>query len=157
MAAADIIYADADGTALLWDDRALVQIRRQRLLPEHLHALVARLTTAIDGRQPHYGAFMLLEENAPVLTDDVRRLQRETMLGLMRRRDVSSAVVVLGEGVTTSMQRTLVRMFSIGAPALKVFDNVDDAIAWLEAELRRRNVAFDTSRFARDLAAARAG
>jgi hypothetical protein len=53
------------------------------------------------------------------------------------------------------MQRTLARMFSLGAPSFGAFATPDDGVAWLVDELRKRDVVFDDNAFKAAVAAAR--
>jgi len=137
----DPIFKTADGTALIFDDRVLIQIRRAGLTIPQIDGITSRLAN-ITAR-PRYGAVLLLEPTAAILPEDIRAHQRAALKSLLRRPDVATALLVLGDSITVHMQRTLTRMFSLGSPSLRTFTDLDVAIAWVVADLAKHGVTVD--------------
>lgn len=151
----EILFATADGTAVLWAGRSLIQVRRLGISIAEVDTITSRLREIVAANTHHHGALLVLEATALVVSEAVRNHQRSAFGDLMKRRDVSTALVVLGDSITAQMQRTLARMFSLGAPAFKVFSQPDDGVAWLVDEFRKHDVTCDAEAFKAAVAAAR--
>jgi hypothetical protein len=151
----ETLFADADGTALLWGGHSLVQVRRGSITIAKVDALTARLKEAIASPMPHKAALLLLEEGAQVPDDAVRKHQQAALPPLLRSREVSTALVVLGDSLGAQLQRSLARMYLIGARGCRVFSNADDAITWLTTELNTHGVRCDAAGWRDALADAR--
>ncbi len=151
----EILFSTADGTAVLWAGRTLIQVRRLGITIAEVDAVTSRVRQIMSDAGHHHGALILLEPTALVLSESVRNHQRQALGDLVRRADASVALVVAGDTITAQMQRTLARMVSLGAPRFKVFAQPDDGVAWLVDELRQHNVPCDTEAFKAAVAAAR--
>jgi hypothetical protein len=151
----EVLFSDADGTALLWGGHSLVQVRRGIITLEKVDMLTARLKEAIASPIPHKAALLILEETAEVPADNVRKHQQKLLPPLLRHPDVSTALVVFGDNLGAQLQRSLARMYLIGARGCRVFSNPDDAIAWLTTVLNTHGVRCERNDWHLALAEAR--
>jgi hypothetical protein len=127
------LYRDADHTVAVAAP-LLVQVRRGAMTFGVLD-LVERKIQEVRARSTTFGASIgvvaVLEEGSPVVRDDVRVAQRRVVLGALEGLDARMAVIVVGEGLGSVLQRTVARGVAFASPRVRIVKTTDAAAAWI--------------------------
>jgi hypothetical protein len=132
--ATEVLLKDADGTMVLWRRSVLVQVRRGQLTAEVLQRAGAALRPLLREGHP-LGALFVLEPTAAVPTDEIRAMQASLLDELTAHAPMRMAAVILGEGVTPSLNRSAGRLVAMGKRSLQRFSDERAGEAWLAAQL----------------------
>ncbi len=131
-------------TILVSDDHAiavasplLVQVRRGVMTVESLAQIERRVREVrarfTAGRR--VGMVSLLEPNAAVASNEVRVRQRALIEAMMEGLDARVVVAVMGDGVSSMLQRSVVRGLLFANPRVRVAKSPEDGGAWLAPHL----------------------
>jgi hypothetical protein len=116
----------------------VVQVRRGVLTDEvlsHLEAVMLDLRgRLLRGGKP-MGFVAVLEATAAVANDEVRARQRRVIESWMGGVDARIAAMVVGDGLTPMLQRTVARGVMFGDPRVRVTKTTDEAAAWIAPHL----------------------
>jgi len=127
------LYRDADHTMAVAVP-LLIQVRRGAMTLGVLD-LVERKIQEVRARSAAFGAHIglvaVLEEGSPVLRDDVRVAQRRVVNGALDGLDARMAVVVIGEGLGSVLQRTLARGVAFASPRVRIVKSTEAAASWI--------------------------
>lgn len=124
-----VLYADA-ANVLARQGRVLVQLRRGAMTHAALDAVEAQMPSVTAESDP-IGLLVVFEPGAVVPPADVRRRQRELVRRSLRLGHVHAAIVILEEGVTGVLLRTVSRTMALGHPRTRTFATLDEAATWI--------------------------
>lgn len=127
---------DNDDHGFAYVGNVLVQVRRGQLTLDLLDMVVSHGRST---RLQHGGGMCLLgviEEQAPVPDSAVRKRQAEVAASMLADPTSRAAIVVLGQSTTASLKRAVMRLVVSGRHArqCRIFDDIEPAIGWLDAE-----------------------
>lgn len=129
----EVILADAEH-AIAMAPPFLVQVRRGAMTLETL-ALIERRVRDVRARFAPRGRrvaiAIVLEEHAPVAKDEVRARQRQVVEALIEGLDARMAAIVVGDGVSSLLQRSVARGLFFANPNIRVMKSPESAAAWL--------------------------
>ncbi|APR79335.1 Hypothetical protein A7982_04682 [Minicystis rosea] len=129
----EALYRDADHT-LAAATPLLIQVRRGAMTLEAL-TIIDRRIRELRARTVGPGARVcvvaVLEEGAPVVRDDVRVAQRRVVHSLLEGVDARMAVVVVGDGIGSTLQRTVARGIAFANPRVRIVKAPEEAATWM--------------------------
>lgn len=129
------IWLDDEGnTAGVWRETVMIQVRRGPLDPR----VFERGETFFEGARKKGAAVALLsvvEAGAPMVSQDVRSLQRSAVDRLSAYASARVAAVFLGDDLTASLARSSARLLAVSNPRVQRFQLIAPALTWLAQEL----------------------
>lgn len=116
----------------------LVQVRRGPMTLDVLELIEQQARTlrrrfAEPKRRVAFAS--ILEEGAPVASNEVRARQRVLIETLMEGLDARIVVAVMGDGVSSMLQRSVARGLMFAHPRVRVAKSPEDAAAWIAPHL----------------------
>lgn len=130
----EIWLDDEANTAAVWRETVLVQVRRGPLDPR----LFERGEGFFEGaraRDVPVGLLSVVEAGAPMVSQDVRSLQRGAVDRLGAYAKARVAPVFLGDDLTASLARSSARLLGVSNPRIQRFQAIAPAVAWMGHEL----------------------
>jgi hypothetical protein len=128
-----------DGSWLYTAGSLFIQVRRGELGVDTFDRIIAALQRQ-RARMPRgavHASIVLTEEGAPIPPEAVRIRQRAFVGEYLKDRNARLVAVVLGQTVDASLLRSASRGVVPSHPQLRVMSTIEEACAWLGAELGR--------------------
>jgi hypothetical protein len=116
----------------------LVQVRRGAMTLAALNAIERRVReprVRIVAPGARVALVAVLEEGAPVVRDEVREEQRRVIHGMFDGIDGQIAVIVVGDGLVSTLQRTVARGMAFTTRRTRVVKTPEEAAAWVAPHL----------------------
>lgn len=130
----DVWLDDEANTAAVWRDTVLLQCRRGPLDPRIFEKGEVFFERARAKDAP--GALLsVVEAGAPMVSQDLRSLQRGAVDRLGAYAKARVAPVFLGDDLTASLARSSARLLGVSNPRIQRFQAIAPAVAWLTQEL----------------------
>lgn len=112
----------------------LVQVRRGVLTDDAL-TRIERCARDLRARFMRPGKTLglvaVLEETAAVVSDEVRARQRRLIEAWLEGVDARIATMVVGDGLTPMLQRTVARGVMFGDPRVRITKTTEESAAWI--------------------------
>jgi hypothetical protein len=130
------LYRDADH-ALVFAAPLVVQVRRGGMTLPVLAQMDRRVREIRAAMAPgaRVGAAVVIEAGAAVTDDHTRAEQRRVVNALIDGVDARLAIAVLGEGISSMLQRTVARGILFANKRVRVAASPEDAAAWIAPHL----------------------
>ncbi len=137
----EIVLDDDGNTAAVWRGTVFLQTRRGPLDARVFEKGETFFQLALEKGAPA-GLLSVVEAGAPMVTQDLRTLQRTSVdrLGAYVRARV--AAVFLGDDLTASLSRSSARLLGVANPRIQRFQLVPPAVSWITQELTSLGCSF---------------
>lgn len=146
-----VIHAHDEAVVVAVWENVLVQYRRGPMTEAMLSHIASLVRATNAKRTGPAGALSLLDEAAPVPDASMRRRQSEVIGALMKDGRNHVAVVTAGQGIASSMMRSVARLLYRGTGRVTVVGTDEEAISWLAERVGRERS--DLSAFAQHVRA----